>query len=179
MDNFEQITTTLQNGGIAVVRTDTIYGIIALAANEAAVQKVFDAKHRDRSKQCIVLIADAQDVSAHEKTIAAYSAIDQPPTSVIVPSSNEPSWLLRGGATIAYRVVREPFLKKVVEAVGPVIAPSANPEGLVPAQTIAEAKEYFGEQVDCYIDGGTVPADITASRIIEVAQDGSVSVVRA
>lgn len=177
--SFTEITEALKRGGIAVVRTDTLYGIIALASNEAAVEKVFAVKHRNPSKQCIVLIPSAQSVPAHAAQIAIFSSPDQPPTSVIVPRSNEPEWLLRGGNTIAYRAVRDPFLKQVVETVGPVIAPSANLEGLAPARTIEEARDYFGDTVDVYVDGGEVPEDVQASRIIEVGEDGSVTTIRA
>lgn len=175
---FTEITEELKRGGIAVVRTDTIYGIIALAENEAAVEKVYTAKHRNPAKQCIVLIPSATSVLAHAQQIAQYSAPDQPPTSVIVPKSNEPAWLLRGGEAIAYRVVRDALLKQVVEAVGPVIAPSANPEGMEPARTIEEAQAYFGDSVDVYVDGGEVPEDVQASRIIQVGRDGSVTTIR-
>lgn len=177
-EDFQRITKALNDGGIAVVRTDTIYGIIAKADNKDAVEKVFDAKHRQPSKQCIVLLAHAQDAPAYHDHIATYSEYSDLPTSVIVPASTEPEWILRGGDTIAYRVVRDPFLQSVVEAVGPVIAPSANPEGLDPARTIEQAIEYFGDAVACYVDGGEVPADVQASRIIKVNTDNSVSTVR-
>jgi len=172
-EHFAQLTTTLQNGGIAVVRTDTLYGIIALASNEQAVEKVFAAKHRDRTKQCIVLIPDAAAVPEYQSVIAKFSSPEQP-TSIVVPATNEPAWLLRGGNTIAYRVVANKFLKSVVEAVGPVIAPSANPEGQPPAQTIDEAHTYFSDEVDCYINGGQVPSTVQASRIIEVGTNGEI-----
>jgi len=178
-DAFKEITEALASGGIAVVRTDTIYGIIARAADRKAVEKVYAAKKRDLSKQCIVLIPGSGSVHEHSAQIAAYSTPDQPPTSVVVPATNEPEWLLRGGDSIAYRVVRDEFLKKVVQTVGPVIAPSANPEGMEPARNIEEAKVYFGELVDVYVDGGEVPETVQASRIVRVEADGSVTVVRA
>jgi L-threonylcarbamoyladenylate synthase len=149
-----------------------------VAANEQAVEKVFAAKHRDRSKQCIVLISDAQMVKEYGDTIASVSAESTCPTSVIVPATTQPEWLLRGGDTIAYRIVQDPFLKQVVETVGPVIAPSANPEGLAPARTITQARTYFGDTVDCYIDGGEVPATVQASEIVYIRADGSREIVR-
>jgi len=178
-DDFKKLTEVLANGGIAVVRTDTIYGIIARASKKSAVEKVYDAKHRDRTKQCIVLIPGSGSVREHSALIAKYSSPDQPPTSVIVPKGDEHEWVLRGGKTIAYRVVRDEFLKKVIQAVGPVVAPSANPEGFPPARTIEEAKAYFGDEVDIYIDGGEVPETTLASRIVRVEKNGSVTVVRA
>ncbi|MGH7217943.1 MAG: L-threonylcarbamoyladenylate synthase [Candidatus Microsaccharimonas sp.] len=177
-DSFNEITDALANGGIAVVRTDTIYGIIARASKKKAVEKVYEVKHRDPLKQCIVLIPGSGAIREHSALIAKYSSPDQPPTSIVLPKTNEHDWVLRGGATVAYRVVRDEFLKKVIQAVGPVIAPSANPEGMPPARTIEEAKAYFGDVVDVYIDGGEVPEDVQASRIIEVTTDGTVKVIR-
>ncbi len=178
MDDFTRITTALAEGGIAVVRTDTIYGIIARASKMRAVEKVYSVKQRDPSKQCIVLIPGSGSVREHSAQIARFSTPDQPPTSVVVPATGEHEWILRGGNSVAYRVVRDEFLKKVIQAVGPVIAPSANPEGLPPARTIEEAKAYFGDLVDVYIDGGEVPEDVQASRVIKIQPDGTVVVVR-
>jgi len=177
-DDFNKITEVLANGGIAVVRTDTIYGIIARASKKRAVEKVYEVKHRDPTKQCIVLIPGSGSLREHSAVLSQYSRPDQPPTSIIVPKTNEHEWVLRGGNTVAYRVVRNEFLKKVVQAVGPVIAPSANPEGMPPARNIVEARAYFGDDVDVYIDGGEVPEDVQASRIIQVHPNGSVTVVR-
>lgn len=176
---FDTITHTLAHGGIAVVRTDTVYGIIALASNEYAVQKVYNAKDRDPTKQCILLVASAPEDSEYGDLVEKYSGRAKSPTSVVVPSTNEPEWLLKGGDTIAYRVVRDPFLKSVIEAVGPVIAPSANPEGFPPARTITEAQSYFKDDVDCYINGGEVPETIHASEIIKINEDETVEVIRA
>lgn len=177
-DPFTELATVLANGGIAVVRTDTIYGIIGRASKRKAVEKIYEVKSRDPSKQCIVLIPGSGTIREHSATIAKFSTPDQSPTSVIVPVIDQHDWLTRGGSTLAYRVVRDEFLKKIVQAVGPVIAPSANPEGLPPARTIEEAKAYFGDAVDIYIDGGEVPEEVQASRIVEVKLDGTVNVVR-
>ncbi len=177
-DQFNELATVLANGGIAVVRTDTIYGIIGRASKRKAVERIYEVKHRDPSKQCIILIPGSGTIREHSATIAKFSTPDQPPTSVIVPVQDQHDWLTRGGDTIAYRVVRDELLKKVIQSVGPVIAPSANPEGLPPARTIEEAKAYFGDAIDIYIDGGEVPETTQASRIIEVKPDGSVVTIR-
>lgn len=176
--DFDAITHTLAHGGVAVVRTDTIYGIIALASNEYAVQKVYNAKDRDPTKQCIVLVATAPEDSEYGELVEKYSGQAESPTSVVVPATNESEWLLKGGDTIAYRVVRDPFLKSVIEAVGPVIAPSANPEGFPPARNIIEAQNYFKDDVDCYVDGGEVPEGVHASEIIKVNEDETIEIIR-
>lgn len=44
----EDLVEHLKGGGIAIIRTDTLYGIVARAAHEAAVEQVFSVKSRDR-----------------------------------------------------------------------------------------------------------------------------------
>lgn len=177
-DQFTELATVLANGGIAVVRTDTIYGIIGRASKRKTVEKIYEVKQRDPSKQCIILIPGSGTIREYSSIIAKYSTPDQLPTSVIVPVSDQHDWLTRGGKTLAYRVVRDELLKKVIQAVGPVVAPSANPEGLPPARTIEEAKAYFGDAVDLYVDGGEVPESTQASRIVQLNKDGSVITIR-
>lgn len=172
---YEHLIKTLLAGGIAVVRTDTLYGVVACADNEKAVEKVYKAKGRNARKSCIVLVANASqaygDISAinHERTS---------PTSILVDSPAAPAWLLRENLLIAHRIPSVDWLQDVIARTGPLIAPSANPEGLPPAATVAQAKKYFGETVDLYVDGGTVPADTPPSRLIRIHDDGTVERLR-
>ena len=43
----------------------------------------------------------------------------------------------------------------LIKRVGPLVAPSANPQGLKHAETITQAKKYFGNKIDFYLSGGT------------------------
>ncbi|MBW6431834.1 Sua5/YciO/YrdC/YwlC family protein, partial [Patescibacteria group bacterium] len=52
---------------------------------------------------------------------------------------------------------------------GPLIAPSANPEGMPPALNITIAKEYFGSKVDYYRDSGNLEGE--ASTIIDLSSN--------
>lgn len=174
--NLSIAIDALNTGQPLVVRTETLYGIIALASNKAAVKAVYEAKARNPMKQCIVLVASPSNVGEYGNLVAKYSD-GHLPTSVIVPATSEPDWLLCGGKTVAYRITRDPFLAKLIASTGPVIAPSANPEGQPPARTVAQARDYFSDGV-VYIDGGEVPASVQASRIIEVLPNGNVREVR-
>ena len=172
------VVKTLQVGGVVVIRTDTIYGIIALASNKEAVQKVYQVKHRDPTKQCIVLITKPLKNAQYGTFIEDFSAKATLPTSVIVPASDEADWLLLGGDTIAYRVTRDPLLAAIIDEVGPVIAPSANPEGLEPARTIDQARAFFGDAVDYYVDGGEVPETVAASEILKLNRENIIEIIR-
>lgn len=174
----QTIADTLVRGGIVVIRTDTLYGVIACVNNEAAVQKVYAVKQRNPAKQCIVLLASSDMAPAYQHQLRDHSENAAKPTTVVVPATNEPIWLRRTSNSIAYRVTSEPLLNDVIRLSGPVVAPSANPEGQPPARTIAEARAYFGDAVDLYVDGGTVPESVQASHIVSLDRDGNEQTIR-
>lgn len=51
-----EAATVLQRGGLILFPTDTIWGIGCDACNEAAVEKVYALKQRDRSKPFVLLV---------------------------------------------------------------------------------------------------------------------------
>ena len=87
-----------------------------------------------------------------------------------------PEYLHRGTHTLAFRVPDDPQLKNLLKESGPLIAPSANPEGLPPATNIEEAQKYFGDTVDFYINDGERAG--SPSTVISLGEDGSVVTVR-
>lgn len=178
----EKLIEILQNRGVVVMPTDTIYGIVGKADNKETVERVYKIRHRAPEKPCIILISDISDVkkfgveitSGQEKEILN---IQDKPTSFILDCGKEEfSYLHRGLRTLAFRIPKEEALKELLRQTGPLIAPSANTEGSMPARNIQEAKEYFGLQVDLYLDAGEIVSE--ASRIIKVDRDGKITIIR-
>ena len=62
-------------------------------------------------------------------------------------------------------------LRGIISGAGPLIAPSANPESMPPATTVDEAREYFGDAVKIYVDGGV--RNTKPSQVIKILADGS------
>jgi L-threonylcarbamoyladenylate synthase len=69
---------------------------------------------------------------------------------------NHFDYLHRGKNAIAFRVPDDDVLRNVLQQTGPLIAPSANIQGVNPAIMIDHAVEYFGKNVDFYVDGGVL-----------------------
>lgn len=153
-----ELEAILMSGGVAVIRTDTLYGLVARALDEQAVERVYRIKGRTATKQPIVLLASRdQLLSPPPDSYAQFLDSTWPgPNSVIIPTPGAPDWLARGAGTVAYRLPDNQELTKLIAKTGPLIAPSANPEGFLPASTIEEAINYFGDSVDIYVDGGKV-----------------------
>jgi L-threonylcarbamoyladenylate synthase len=178
--NIKAEIMNLKSGQVAVIRTDTLYGLVARVSDQEAVEKVYTLKGRDFTKPCIVLVADKEVIGEYGNMVADVTKKYQgQPVTVVVPKTNEPEWITRGGNSVAYRITQDEALREFLKETGSIIAPSANPQGLLPASNIAEAKEYFGDRVDIYIDGGLVPDGTKPSVIVEVQPDGSEKIMRA
>ena len=161
--------------------TDTLYGIVGRAQNQSAVERIYKIRKRNPGKPCIILIGDINELKkfgiilteAQKDQIRRY----REPTSFIVDCTDEKfSYLHRGTKTLAFRLPTSKSLRNFLIKTGPLIAPSANIEGLLPAKTIIEARNYFGSQVDLYIDGGEIRSK--ASKIEKLHKDGKLSTIR-
>lgn len=172
----------LREGEVGVMPTDTLYGVVASALCEEAVLRVYALKKRSPAKPCIILIASLADltqfgVSLNEKQREALSKYWPGPVSIVLACGKDvPEYLHRGTHTLAFRLPADEKLVAFLQKSGPLIAPSANPEGFPPASTVVEAKEYFGTAVDFYIDGGTRAGK--PSTLIALAENGEAAVLR-
>lgn len=167
-DTLGDVIPLLKEGGVGVLRTDTLYGIVADAMNEKAVERVYAIKGRTPTKPPIILISGVdQMLTSNEQLSALFKEMWPGKNSLIVPAPGAPAWLVRSGDSLAYRMPENPLLRTFLATAGPLIAPSANPEGQPPAMSISEAKAYFGDSVDFYVDGGTVTDD-SPSRLYRV-----------
>ena len=68
----DDIARLLQQGGVGILRTDTLYGIVASARSEAAVERVYAIKGRTPTKPPIILIASTdQLLNVYDSTTLA------------------------------------------------------------------------------------------------------------
>src|SRR3989344_1234031 len=172
----------LKAGKIAVIPTDTIYGVVCGALNEPAVKLIYELRKRTPAKPCVILIGDLAEL---EKFSIKLSGGEKSklkkywpgPVSIILDCLNDKfSYLHRGTKGLAFRIPAEPSLRNMLIHAGPLLAPSANTEGQPTAKNIIEAKNYFGATVDIYVDGGDITSE--PSRIIQLNPDGSGSGIR-
>jgi L-threonylcarbamoyladenylate synthase len=162
-DEYRHIQHILKNDGVAVIPTDTIYGLVGRAFSKRAVSRIYEIKGRDDGKPCIILttrLAQLQDfgVTLSPEQHTFLSQVWPGKVSVILPCTKKSlQYLHRGNESLAFRMVgtRNLNLHRLIETVGPLVAPSANLQGQSPAKNRREARAYFGERVDGYVCGGT------------------------
>ncbi len=179
---LQEYADILARGGIGILPTDTIYGVVASALNPEAVERVYTVKNRDMSKACIVLISSLEDLalfgSEVSETLRTQLVEYWPgPVSIILPFSNDSfTYLHRGNNSLAFRMPAGDALQAFLKTTGPLIAPSANPEGQPHARTITDAQKYFDSSVDFYADRGAL--DGKASKLISFDENGRMHIVR-
>lgn len=180
--NEQHIADILQSGGIGIMPTDTLYGIVSSAANAGAVERIYHLRKRESHKPLIVLIADIADLGAFsvrlsDRQKAVLEKIWPAPVSVVLECPEARlRYLHRGGGTIAFRLPRPKWLRDFLKKTGPLVAPSANTSGKKPAETINEARAYFGDEVDFSVDFGSLQSE--PSTLVTVKPDGIVTVLR-
>lgn len=178
--NHPLVIQALRDGELVVARTDTLYGILAAANHEAAVQKLIQLKQRETDKAFITLIDHFNQL--HEqppKIMRDHLEVMWPgPYSFVLPAESAPHWLRQEDGTVAYRMPHHPKLRFLIRTIGPLAAPSANPGGLPPASTAQEAYDYFGDTVSVYVDSGEVSPEMEGSRLIRIGGDGAMEILR-
>lgn len=179
----EKLIETILAGGIGVLPTDTIYGLVGRADNKETVERIYKIRKRNPDKPFIILINSIEDLNKFNVTleVATKNFINNKKlwpgkVSIIFPVT-EPNfeYLTRKTLTLGFRIPEKPELKRLLENTGPLVAPSANPEGQLPAKNIEEAKKYFGDKLDFYIDEGILESE--PSTLIKI-NDNKVEILR-
>jgi L-threonylcarbamoyladenylate synthase len=151
----------LLSGGVGVLATDTLYGLVARAEDSTAVESLYTIKGRRPDKPLIILISQLSELKRFgvevdgelEKKLKGYWP--GPVSIILACDRSEWAYLHRGTKTLAFRVPAKPSLRRLLQNTGPLVAPSANPEGFEPARTTTQAKAYFGDKADFYRRGRT------------------------
>src|SRR3990167_8316504 len=153
MKYSNKVMDILKQGGIGVLPTDTLYGIVGSALNQQTVERIYKLRRRSLNKPMIILISFLADIERfkiypNEKISNFLKNIWPISVSVILHCANEDfKYLHRGTNTLAFRIPDNNQLLNLLKQTGPLVAPSANFEGEKPASTIKEAKNYFGDKV--------------------------------
>jgi L-threonylcarbamoyladenylate synthase len=118
---LDELAAILRGGGVALLPTDTIYGLHAAAGDEAAVERIAAMKGRQEGKPFIVLAASPEQLEE---------------LGCLVPEVLREVWpapltavLARGANTLAARIPDVAWLRALLERTGPLVSTSANRSG--------------------------------------------------
>jgi len=148
---LRETVDVLTKGGLVIVPTETVYGIVVNSLNKEAVKRLYEIKKRPLSKPFTIIIDSKERIEEFSKNIprSAYKLIDKfwpGPLTIVLSNEKE---------TVGLRMPDHPFLLKLISEVDfPLYCPSANISGKNPPSTLDEALKDLDGYVDLAIDGG-------------------------
>jgi L-threonylcarbamoyladenylate synthase len=162
MSDVETAIAALRRGGVAVIPTDTVYGLAANAADENAARALYEAKGREARRPTAILFASVEELLARvpelpaEAAAAARALLPGPLTLVVPNPGRRFSWLNEERPeALGVRVpaVRGPG-KEILDALGALAATSANLPGEPDPRVVADVPAELVDAVDAVVDGG-------------------------
>jgi L-threonylcarbamoyladenylate synthase len=185
---LQQAAAALRQGGVIAAPTDTVYGLFADPANEAAVGRIYIVKGRDFCQPLILLITAWEMLPplCLEIPLLARKAMEHfwpGGLTVILPKSPAvPSYISRS-ETIGIRWPKHLVMEGLLKAFGaPLASTSANRSGRPAATSAAAVQEALGGGIDLIIDAGPSPLgepstvlDFTSGAIPRLLRSGSIS----
>jgi tRNA threonylcarbamoyl adenosine modification protein (Sua5/YciO/YrdC/YwlC family) len=160
---------SLRKGDLAVIPTDTVYGLAADAFSPPAVTSLLAAKGRDRQMPPPVLVGTVRAATALVEDLNAFGKdlIDEfwPGGLTLVMRANRNLiWDLGDTkGTVAVRMPLHEIALELLKETGPLAVSSANRSGAPPATTAADAEAQLGEAVAVYLDGGPCSGDVPST----------------
>jgi tRNA threonylcarbamoyl adenosine modification protein (Sua5/YciO/YrdC/YwlC family) len=164
-----EAAASLRKGDLAVIPTDTVYGLAADAFSPPAVTGLLAAKGRDRQMPPPVLVGTVRAATALVEDLNAFGKdlIDEfwPGGLTLVMRANRSLiWDLGDTkGTVAVRMPLHELALELLKQTGPLAVSSANRSGAPPATTAADAEAQLGEAVAVYLDGGPCSGDVPST----------------
>ena len=179
---YRDAIETLRAGGIVALPTDTVYGLVAVAADRAAVERVYEVKARDPKQPLPFLVASVEqaELIAEVNDVARRLMQRFWPGALTIVLRKRQAYETRaaaGGDTVGVRVPADPALRELASQAGPLTGTSANIAGRDECHTAADVRAQLGDAVDLIVEA---PIDATGrpSTVVDCTEPGRVRVLR-
>jgi L-threonylcarbamoyladenylate synthase len=162
----DRVAEALCRGGVCIVPTDTLYGIIALETQPESVQYLYEIKNRPADKPFIRLIGDMDSLKHYTDQVPPHTLARYWPGPLTLIFKNRP------GGTIAVRYPDDPFLSLLFDRIGKrgIVAPSANLSGETDIFDCTRLTRTFTGLVDVIVCKKVGLTGRKASTIVDVTR---------
>ncbi|MDR0892418.1 MAG: threonylcarbamoyl-AMP synthase [Mediterranea sp.] len=185
IEDIKKACQVMNDGGVILYPTDTVWGIGCDATNEDAVRRVYDIKRRSDSKAMLVLVDSPVKVDFYVQDVpsVAWSLIelaDRPLTIIYSGARNLAPNLLAEDGSVGIRVTSEIFSRRLCQQFRKaIVSTSANISGQPGAANFSEVSEEIKSAVDYIVgyrqDDMSRPSP---SSILKLGQGGTVQIIR-
>ena len=168
------LEVSIRAGGVAVIPTDTVYGLVCSPDDAGAIERLYELKGRDADKPAAVLFADCDQAfeclpDLGPLTRAAAVRLLPGPVTLLVPDPSQRFALANPGDSTTVGV-RVPDLNGPLEALRaltvPLLQSSANTSGGTDPRTLDAVPAAIRAGADRLLDGGELPG--TPSTVVDL-----------
>ncbi|HEY0761268.1 MAG TPA: L-threonylcarbamoyladenylate synthase [Pyrinomonadaceae bacterium] len=174
--SVEEIVGCLNQGGVVLLPTDTIYGLAVSPKFDESIDRLFALKRRPRNVNLPIMVASDDQLKplGFEISESARRLLRSPliPGSLTLAlgfrSEYRPEWL-EGREEAAVRIPNDERLLAVLREAGPLLVTSANAHSAGTPDNVAEILEQLDGAPDMHVDGGILRT--TASTLVNCRVD--------
>ncbi len=173
---IDDLVKVLNNEGVIVIPTDTVYGISCSINSDKGIKKINKAKKRDVPKPFNILVSDKEMLKEYvtslspleEKLINKYTPSKV--TFLLKKNSKISDLVTASSPLVGIRVPDREDLRGLIKKLGlPIVSTSANVTGSEVVSDLDELDAEFFSQIDkTYYEG---KMNTTASTIIKVEDE--------
>jgi L-threonylcarbamoyladenylate synthase len=173
-ETISRAAAAVDRGELVVYPTETVYGLGADALDPAAIERVFEAKGRDRADPISLAVPtpeaalDYVTVSDRERAFMT-EFLPGPVTVVAAKRGVVPDVLTAGADRVGIRVPDHPVATRLLRAVAPLTATSANVTGRPSVTDPDDLDPAIREAASVVLDGGVTGG--TGSTVVDVARE--------
>jgi tRNA threonylcarbamoyl adenosine modification protein (Sua5/YciO/YrdC/YwlC family) len=158
-----QVVRELQKGAVAVIPTDTVYGVVCDIESEAAAERIYKLKGMDSRKLLSILCSDLAMAAKYTRGIpnTLFRIVRRKlpgPYTFILPASKEvPRVMRKNRKTVGIRVPDCPIALELISQLGrPLLTTSV---AMSPGEWLLDPyiiEEEYGRSIDLVVDGGAL-----------------------
>lgn len=178
--NIDKAIACINDGAVGVMLTDTVHGLVCRATDMAAVRRLYGLKQRSGKPGTVLATSadDAMSLGVPTDLLKRAESLWPGPVSVVTPCLQQDFAPLHcGHESLAIRVPEQQELRRFLQRSGPLLTSSANLTTQPIAQSLPESYDYFGDQVDFYLDAPW-HAIGRSSTVIKLSDNDDVMVLR-
>jgi len=156
-------------GGVLLVPTETVYGLVCRWDDKEAVERIYELKGREKAKP-LALFADSVntlkkfDLYLNQNAEKLAEKLCPGALTIVVPTP--------AGDTLGFRIPDHPFILELLQKLSyPLASTSANRSGEPNALDVGAALAMLDGEPDVVIDDGAIPAGRQASTVVMVLDD--------
>lgn len=179
---------SLRHGGVVLLPTDTVYGLVCLPTSSDAVERIYAMKKRSPERRLPIIVADLEQgvrtLPLHWTSPARALALAFWPGALTIAcgvQQQAEGWL-RGRDEAAVRVPKNTVVQTLARALGPMLMTSANLHGVATPHTMEGALSVLAIPPSVALDGGEqsgIPSTLVNVNLARpvVEREGAVSAI--